>query len=177
MLCRPRHPFLKLAIESLPEFKSQNNVVHRTGPRYLTAILERYQAADSNRSDKCAKDPTSRDDCIFIAPSKIFESLDLWNAHRYKDFCRNKLRDAKPDVFARDNVLRHCRDYVTGIDQLGSTTEMANNSERLAVHHYLHLGYRPDSIGDTPIDLNNFIRGYWMYKTKKGLTYVHNGLD
>ena len=143
----------------------------------MTEILERYQAADSIRSAECAKDQTSRDDCIFIAPANVFESLDIANSHRYKDFCREKLKIAKPKEFAQDNVYRYCRAYIAGIDQLGTTTELANNSERLAIHHYLHLGYHPGSIGDTTIDLKNLIRGYWIYKTKKGFTYVQNGLD
>ena len=86
---------------------------------------------------------------------------------------RGKLRDAKPDAIARDNVLRYCRDYIAGIEQSGTATELVNNLERLAVHHYLHMGYRTGSDRNSatnPFDVGNLIRGYWMYKPKVGIS-------
>lgn len=179
-MCRPRHPFMKLLQESLPAFRDRNHVVFRTGPRFVTAVLERYQAADRKRSEECAKDATSRDDCIFIAPANIFESLHIINTHAFKDICRGKLKGANSDAIARDNVLRYCRDYLTAIEQLGTATELANNLERLAVHHYLHLGYHTNSdrnCAANTFSLGNLMRGYWIYEKSRGFTYKPSGLE
>ena len=146
----------------------------------MTAVLERYQAADKKRAEECANDATSRDDCIFIAPAHFFETLHNIHAHRYKDHCRGKLKDAKSDAIARDNVLRYCRDYIGGIEHRGTSTEFENNSERLAVHHYLHMGYRTGSdrnCAANTFNMGNLIRGYWMYKPKEGFKYIPSGFD
>ena len=180
MLCRPRHPFFKLLIKSLPEFKDKYHVVLRTGPRFLTAVLDRYQAVDKNRTEECTKDAASRDDCIFIVPAHVFESLHNLYTHRYKDHCRRKLKGATSDAIASDKVPRYCRDYIAGIEHRGTATEFENNSDRLAVHHYLHMGYRTGSdrnCAANTFNMGNLIRGYWMYKPKKGFKYIPSGFD
>ena len=146
----------------------------------MTAILERYQTTDKKRANQCAKDATSRDDCIFIAPAHIFETLHNIHAHRYKDHCRNKLKGAKPNAIARDNILRYCHNYLTSVEQLGAALEFANNSERLAVHHYLHMGYRTGSKCADPantFNMRNLIRGFCIYKKREGFSYVQSGFN
>lgn len=175
MMCRPRHPFLKLLIQSLPEFQNNYHVVLRTGPRFVTAILERYLAADKSRADACGSDPTSRDDCVYIAPATHFETLHNVHSHRYRDTCLSKLKGASDAAIATDALLRRCREYIRGIEELGTFAELADNADRLAVHHYLHMGYHTSAdrnCAANTFDLRNVIRGFWLYQKGFGMNYI-----
>lgn len=147
----------------------------RTGPRFVTEILERYLAADKKRAAECGSDPTSRDDCIFIAPATYFESLHTINSHRFRDECLSKLKVASDAAIASDAVLRRCREYLRAIEERGTFVELAGNLDRLAVHHYLHMGYHTNAdrnCAANTFELRQLIRGFWMFQKGIGINYI-----
>ena len=174
-MCRPGHPFLKLLLQSLPEFKNNYHVVLRTGPRFVTAILERYLAADKQRAEACGSDPTSREDCVYIAPATHFETLHNIYSHRYRDECISKLKAAGDAAIATDAILRRCREYLQAIEERGTFVELADNVGRLAVHHYLHMGYHTNNdrnCAANTFELRNLIRGFWKFQKNIGMNYI-----
>ena len=72
--CRPGHPFLKSAIDSLEEFAGFyfGDYLHATGPFFLDAVLERYlikmQNASHMRSDSV--------DITIVPPKYFFPTYD-----------------------------------------------------------------------------------------------------
>lgn len=73
MMSVPRHPFLRLLIDSLNASRSAENVWFRTGPEFLTRLYVQYQSSDPNRTSDCRNNPRSRPDCVHVPrPVRIF---------------------------------------------------------------------------------------------------------
>lgn len=74
MMSAPRHPFLRLLIDSLQASRNAPDVYWRTGPEFLTRIYNSYLSSPgSNRTSECKRDPTSRRDCATVPlPTRLF---------------------------------------------------------------------------------------------------------
>ena len=73
MMSVPRHPFLRLLIDSLNASRSAENVWFRTGPEFLTRLYREYLSLDPNRTSDCRNNPRSRPDCVHVPlPARIF---------------------------------------------------------------------------------------------------------
>lgn len=172
LLCRPRHPFFELALRMLsdPVFRNDSDVVKRTGPRFLTAVLQRYRALNTARTRLCEHDPTASPDCVYVASSHIFESLDLMLSRTAQWRCADVwLVNASTPQLLRDE----CSALVQRSKARGSIFGEDSSEERLALHHYLHLGYLKNSKNHIDYQLNMFLNGYWTYMHDIGLAYIH----
>ena len=73
MMSVPRHPFLRLLIDSLESSRNAPDLYWRTGPEFLTQTYRRYLSSDANRTLECKRDPTSRRDCAVVPlPTRFF---------------------------------------------------------------------------------------------------------
>ena len=72
--CRPRHPFLKLAIDSLEEFAGFyfGDYLHATGPFFLDAVLGRYLTKLQNDSHQ----RNDADNITVVPPKYFFPTYD-----------------------------------------------------------------------------------------------------
>ena len=73
MMSVPRHPFLRLLIDSLNASRSAENVWFRTGPEFLKRLYQQYHSGDEQRAADCRSNPRSRPDCAHVPhPVRIF---------------------------------------------------------------------------------------------------------
>ena len=171
LLCRPRHPFFELALRMLSEpfFRNRSHVVERTGPRFLTAVLQRYRALNPSRTRLCERDPTASPDCVYVAPSHLFETIDIL----LLSFCQSRCENEWANIDSTPSLVRNeCAALLQQTKARGSLTGEINSEERLARHLYLHLGYSPASKGRCDYGLNTLLKRYWTYIHGIGLSYV-----
>lgn len=186
ILCRPRHPFFKLLIESLEaNAHRQMFVVERTGPRFLTPIVERYRKSNPKLTELCDKDPAAHNDCLVIEPPFTFEGLNLDHTKTYVSLCRetlSKLPNPSPtDAHGEPPLIRHCRLLLESLSSRGSPVELPTHLSdgRLSEHHYLSMGYKHGadrSGGSHYFTLQALLNGHCTYKKDKGLVYVDSKL-
>lgn len=152
-----------------PSFRNHSDVVMRTGPRFLTAVLQRYRELNPSLTRRCDREPTASPDCVYIAPSHVFESLDLIFRRRCLSRCENEwLVNSSTPLLVRNE----CTALLRQSKARGSVTGEDNSEERLALHHYLHLGYFTDSKGRYEYQLDSLLMGFWTYKHDIGLVYL-----
>lgn len=73
MMSIPRHPFLRLLINSLNASRSAENVWYRTGPEFLTRLHQQFLSSDPKRTSDCRMHPHSRPDCAHVPlPVRVF---------------------------------------------------------------------------------------------------------
>ena len=154
---------------SEPLFRNEGHVVKRTGPRFLTAVLQRYRGLNSSRARLCDSDPTATPDCVYVAPSHMFESLDILTIRRYFSRCANDwlLKPSTPLLLRNE-----CNTLLRQREVRGSLPGENNSEERFAIHHYLHLGYFNNVTDRYTYRLNMLLNGYCTYKHDFGLTYI-----
>ena len=176
LLCRPRHPFFELVLRMLPEpsFRIQKDTVMRTNPRFLTAVLQRYCELNLSRTQLCKRDPTASPDCVYIAPSHLFETIDVVVLKRCYLQCENNwLKKNTTSSLVRNE----CSALIRQTKALGSLSGEINSEDRLARHLYLHLGYNPEATSKDRCAkgtlLNTFLKRYWTYVHGFRPTYLN----
>ena len=94
MMSVPRHPFLRLLVDSLSASRSAENVWFRTGPEFLTRLYREYLSLDPNRTSDCRNNPRSRPDCVHVPlPVRIFyPNIYVAFAHLATSNCNHFLR-------------------------------------------------------------------------------------
>ena len=148
---------------------NESDIVKRTGPRFLSAVLQRYRGLNSSRSRLCDRDPTASPDCVYVAPSHVFESLDILTIRRYFSRCANDwlLNSSAPLILRNE-----CTALLRQRDVRGSLPGEDHSEERFSQHHYLHLGYESNTNDNSRYRLNMLMNGYWTYVHNTGLACI-----
>ena len=95
IICRPHHPFLRLLLETLPEFNKRGITISRTGPHFVTEVLERYRRSNTTLEAICSVDARSHPDCVHVEAPHVFDSLDFFNSPSYVSYCRRRLDEVE----------------------------------------------------------------------------------
>ena len=120
MACRRGHPFMKMAVESLPDFAHMWSHFDRTGPHFVSSVLRRYQRQHPQV-------PADHTNGVYLTPPEYFSpTMDRDKLWLVRSICRSG--------YSRLSVLqkRVCQNLKT----------LPPEAERLAMafatHYWIH---------------------------------------
>ena len=173
MMCLPGHPFMRLVIDSLPDFmKLKLNVVFTTGPFFLTEIYNRYRtkmaSIDKEIANICARDASLHPNCVHVEDESVFEDNQYLHLQKIKRMCLGDI-STKPA-----SIQKRCRDMIARLKTYGSMVRRGVPPQRLGIHHHLNLGHVNGGLAASAsdFDFRLGIEGYWEVNKENKMHYI-----
>ena len=171
MFCRPKHPFLRMLIESLPEFFGLSNTMCRTGPGFMTQILDRYRNLDKERTEQCDETTSSRSDCVLVVESAVFHPYSLtrkFEIDKNIEFCREVIEKDYKFWMEYSYIFDSCVEWK--LNGYSITPDLFS----LTVHDSNHIGWDPDKYPNELFHLSSIFQDYLYYDLNSKSLKVHS---